>query len=59
MYHQNETNRHFELNDLEKNAADALRVMSSEEARQAERTNRYLALVLLGIMLGVFLAWLL
>jgi hypothetical protein len=40
MYHQNETNRHFELNDLEKNAADALRVMSSEEARQVRRTNR-------------------
>lgn len=37
----------------------ALRVMSSEEARQVRRTNRYLALVLLGIMLGVFLAWLL
>ncbi|SFJ15286.1 hypothetical protein SAMN04515648_2903 [Phyllobacterium sp. CL33Tsu] len=60
MFYQNETKRHFELNNLGKDAtAEALRVVSKEEAVQARRTNMHLALVLLGIVLGCALAWLL
>ena len=60
--HQNETKRHFEMNNLDqrmrKAYKDGQRITSRKEAARTNRTNFLLACalaVLVGILLAIFL----